>query len=75
MTHHEFSFLQHKSRVAFIAYKQNHASCIKALSEEILGSIDNSMTGVSKRSHRRGSLKDEVHIGEWLKGRHTNDMI
>ncbi|MND93903.1 MULTISPECIES: hypothetical protein [Enterobacteriaceae] len=75
MTHHEFSFLQHKSRVAFIAYKQNHSSCIKAASEEIPASIDNYVTGVSERSQRRGSLKDEVHIGEWLKGRHTNDMI
>jgi len=33
MTHHQLSFLQHKSRVPLL------------------------------------------HIGEWLKGRHTNDMI
>jgi len=52
MTHHEFSFLQHKSRVAFIAYKQNHSSCIKAASEEIPASIDNYVTGVSERSQR-----------------------
>ncbi|GEM_PF-3410676 len=39
------------------------------------GSIANQVTGPSKLRQRRGSLKDEVYVCEWLMGRHTNDMI
>ncbi|EAO2683592.1 hypothetical protein E2X65_00285 [Salmonella enterica] len=42
-------------------YTQNHSRCIAAAREEIPGSIDNYVTGVSERSQQRGSLKDEVY--------------
>ncbi|EJF6102574.1 TPA: hypothetical protein N3J89_002020 [Salmonella enterica subsp. enterica serovar Corvallis] len=45
-------------------YTQNHSRCIAAAREEIPGSIDNYVTGVSERSQQRGSLKDEVYITE-----------
>ncbi|KFU61218.1 hypothetical protein EC24_19980 [Salmonella enterica subsp. enterica serovar Bareilly str. CFSAN000181] len=45
---------------------QDHFSLdsIAAAREEIPGSIDNYVTGVSERSQQRGSLKDEVYITE-----------
>ncbi|EAN4944200.1 hypothetical protein EH071_01995 [Salmonella enterica] len=44
-----------------MVYTQNHSRCIAAAREEISGSIDNYVTGVSERSQQRGSLKDEVY--------------
>ncbi len=42
-------------------YTQWISSCIATAREQIPGSIANYVTGVSERSQKRGSLKDEVY--------------
>ncbi|SFU26925.1 hypothetical protein SAMN05421784_10158 [Xenorhabdus koppenhoeferi] len=42
-------------------YTQWISSCIATAREQIPGSIDNYVTGVSERRQQRGSLKDEVY--------------
>ncbi|EAN4946042.1 hypothetical protein EH071_11785 [Salmonella enterica] len=48
--------------VVYHIYTQNLSRCIAAAREEISGSIDNYVTGVSERSQQTGSLKEEVYI-------------
>ncbi|ECG8589545.1 hypothetical protein FNI11_07225 [Salmonella enterica subsp. salamae] len=61
---HHFFFLQ-KININFTfyyTYTQNNSRCIKAARERISGSVQKSVTGVSKHRQHRCGLKDEVYM-------------